>query len=97
MVRPGEGGIYDNAKVFMLGRYRDRVTGIIGKVEDGHWICGRGKKEELGFGHIWHLKVPSAHPVNHSNDRGRRPRRVDLQYATCSLHVDPMRPARCLH
>ena len=48
MVRPGEGGIYDNAKVFMVGRYRDRVTGIIGKVEDGHWICGRGKKEELG-------------------------------------------------
>ena len=44
MVRPGEGGIYDNAKVFMVGCYRDRVTGIIGKAEDGHWICGRGKR-----------------------------------------------------
>ena len=44
MVRPGEGGIYDNAKVFMVGRYRERVTGIIRKVEDGHWICGRGKR-----------------------------------------------------
>ena len=70
MVRPGEGGIYDNAKVFMVGRYRDRVTGIIGKVEDGHWICGRGKKEELGFSHIWLLKVPSAHPVNNVVDTG---------------------------
>ena len=53
----------------VVGRYRDRVTGIIGKVEDGHWICGRGKKEELGFGHIW-LKVPSAHPVNNVIDTG---------------------------
>ena len=60
MVRQGEGGIYDNAKVVMVGRYRDRVTGIIGKVEDGHWICGRGKKEELGFGHLWLTKCSSS-------------------------------------
>ena len=63
MVRPGEGGIYDNAKVFMMRLYRNRVTGGVGKVEDGHMICGLGKKEELGFGHIW-LEVPSAHPVD---------------------------------
>ena len=69
MVRPGEGGIYDNAKVFMVGRYRDRVTGIIGKVEDWHWISGRGKTEELSFGHIW-LEVPSAHPANNVVDTG---------------------------
>ena len=49
MVGPGEGGIYDNAKVLMVGRYRDKVTGIVGKVEDGHRICGRGKKEQLGL------------------------------------------------
>ena len=35
MVRPGEGEIYDNAKVFMMGRYRNRVTRtVVGKVED---------------------------------------------------------------
>ena len=52
VVRPGEGGIYDNIKVFMMGHCRNRVTGIVGKVEGGHRICGMGKKEELGFGHI---------------------------------------------
>ena len=69
MVRPGEGGIYDKAKVFMMRRYRNRVTGVVGNVEDGHWICGMGKKEELGFGHIW-LEVPSAHPVDNDVDAG---------------------------
>ena len=52
MVRPGEGGIYDNAKVFMVGRYRDRVlrtkltTGCLKDKERWSTIKRAG-----GFGH----------------------------------------------
>ena len=66
-VRPGEGGIYDNAKVLISGRYRDRVAGIVEKVEDGHRTCGWRKKEKLCFVHIC-SDEPCLHPMDNVVD-----------------------------
>ena len=70
MVRPGEGGIYDTAKVFMVGRYRNRVTGIIEEWKMGTRSVGGGKRRSSDLVTSGLIKVPSAHAMNNVVDTG---------------------------